>query len=272
MTAQPPQRPGDRPGGNRAGWVWVTVAAVVALLVAVVLAAFLLGDDGDGEGDGQAGAGGASITGGSAVATATTVPSAAGPSTVTAARPTSPADAATAVWPVASSTVRYGDPVAAAGGFATAFVGFQAPVVGQFMAGDGRSGEVEVRPRASGPVTTVFVRQLEDGSWWVLGAAGSTIRLDSPSAGDLIGSPVRLTGAAHTFEGHVTVTIREDGVPAAVGTGFVTGAGDRMGPFDGEVAFARTPSQRYGAVVLTEESAENGQVWQASVVRIRLTG
>jgi hypothetical protein len=43
-----------------------------------------------------------------------------------------------------------------------------------------------------------------------------------------------------------------------------------MGPFDSQLSFTRTPSQGYGALLLTTESAENGEVWQASVIRVQL--
>jgi hypothetical protein len=262
----PPTKPGNR---LRIALVVAAVLALVALTVVV-----LRGDD---ETQTPPGTTPAAPTTLSTPAATTAAPSTsaapsgtASPSTTVA--PPAEVDTATVVWPVKASAVRYTDPVAAARGFATDYVGFSAPVVGGFMQGDSRSGEVEVRPRATGPVTTVLVRKLEDGTWWVPGAAATTIRLDSPSAGAAVSSPVRLIGAAHTFEGHVTVTIREDGVPAPLGTGYVTGAGDRMGPFDGEVPFARAPVQRYGAILLAEHSAENGQLWQVSVVRVRLTG
>jgi len=249
----PPTKPGNR---LRIALVVAVVAAVLALVALTVVV--LRGDD---ETQTPPGTTPAAPTTLSTPAATTAAPSTsaapsgtASPSTTVA--PPAEVDTAMVVWPVKASAVRYTDPVAAARGFATDYVGFSAPVVGGFMQGDSRSGEVEVRPRATGPVTTVLVRRLEDGTWWVLGAAAATIRL----------------GAAHTFEGHVTVTIREDGVPAPLGTGYVTGAGDRMGPFDGEVPFARAPVQRYGAILLAEHSAENGQLWQVSVVRVRLTG
>lgn len=40
-----------------------------------------------------------------------------------------------------------------------------------------------------------------------------------------------------------------------------------MGPFDSTLSFS-TPSAPYGAIVLSTESMENGQVWEASVVRV----
>jgi hypothetical protein len=241
--------------------------AVAAMAVALAAVAGCGGDDA---------AGGATQTSRSPIDFApTTSPASPSPSppagTATGGPSTQPqgADPAVLLWPVASGGLRYRDPAAAALGFATGLAGFQGPVAGAFKPTGDRSGEVPLRPTATGPVTRVFVRGLADGTWWVTGSAAATIRLDSPSSQDVITSPVRLAGAAHTFEGHVAVTIRADGQPTPLGTGFVTGAGDQLGPFSGEVTFTRTPTQRYGAIVLTEPSAKDGSTVQTTVVRVR---
>jgi hypothetical protein len=181
-------------------------------------------------------------------------------------------DRATAVWPYAGSSRRYSDPVATARAFAVEFLRLDTPVVGQFQQGDSRSGEVEVRPVANGPVTTILLRQLTgEESWSVLGAATADIEVTQPDAGDLISSPARITGRARAFEGTVQVQVRQDGELEPIGSGFVTGGGDAIRPFAGEVTFS-TPSASFGALVLFTESAENGRVWQAAVLRVRLLG
>jgi hypothetical protein len=45
------------------------------------------------------------------------------------------------------------------------------------------------------------------------------------------------------------------------------GSMGEMGPFDGSVTFA-PPSAAYGALVFYTVSAENGHVWEASVLRV----
>ena len=257
----PPQPP---PTSARRLRIALTVALVVAVLALIALAVVVLRGDGNQAAPTTPPAPTATepATG---QATVTPAPS----PTVTTAPPVL-ADTATAVWPVRSSDVRYDDPVRAARGFAVDFVGFNSPVVGAFQQGDSRSGEVATRPTANGPVTTVFVRQLGDGNWWVLGAATEQIRLDAPATGELVSSPMHLTGAAQTFEGHVTVTLREDDIAAPLASGYVTGRMDEMGPFQGDLTFARNPVQRYGALLLTTESAQNGELWQASVIRVQL--
>lgn len=210
----------------------------------------------------------------STTATPTTEPSitpTTAPGTTAAPPPTLPLDTSTAVFPFASSTARFHDPVDAARAFAVDFVGFTDPLVGEFRQGDARSGEVEVRPTADGPVTSVFVRQLTPGqSWWVLGAATDNIATDAPGPGDTIGSPVTVSGNAVAFEGVVNVEIRQDGTRQPLGTGTVMGGGDILRPFSGQITFSR-PSADYGAVVFLTRSEQDGRVWEATVVRVRFS-
>jgi Immunoglobulin-like domain of bacterial spore germination len=196
----------------------------------------------------------------------------AGPSTTTTTLTptTSPVDTSTAVWPFASSTTRASDPVAAARAFATEYVGFTKPVVGEFRQGDARSGEVPVQAKATGPITTVLVRRLGD-SWWVLGASTPNIQLSSPAALTAISSPVRLQGASTAFEATVNTEVRQDGSTQPLGTGIVMGgANGQMGSFDGTLAFER-PSVASGAVLLLTRSAENGNVAEATVVGVKFS-
>jgi Immunoglobulin-like domain of bacterial spore germination len=194
-----------------------------------------------------------------------TEPSTSAPTATTAPEPV---DTSTVVFPGPSSGVRYDDPVDAARGFAVDFVGFTDPLVGEFARGDARSGEVQVRPTARGPVTTVFVRQLgTDGTWWVLGSATANIAIDSPGPGDAIASPVAVSGNALAWEGVVNVEIRQDGSRQPLGTGVVTGGGDTMRPFAGEIEYS-TPTADRGAIVFVSHSAMDGRVWQAAVVRV----
>jgi len=255
------REPRTAPGpDDRRRRTWLAVALVTALAVVAALVAVLVWPDDDEDAE----------TG----ATTTEAPATTGPETTATTEPsttappaTAPADASTAVFPAAGDDLRFDDPVAAARAFAVDFVGFTDPVVGPFMQGDSRSGEVEVRPEADGPVTTVLVRRLGDDTWWVLGSVTADIALDTPAAGETVTSPVTLTGSARAVEGHVAVEVREDGNRRPIGTGFVTGGGDVMRPFAGEVAFA-APSADRGALVLLSLSAEDGRVWAATTVRV----
>jgi len=177
-----------------------------------------------------------------------------------------------AVFPAATGTTRYTDPIAAANGFATTYVGFVDPFVGTFRQGDARSGEVDVQPFADGPVTTVFVRQLgPDDSWWVIGAATANIAASEPAALASITSPVTLAGTSTAFEGTVQVQVRVDGRAEPLATGFVTGgANGEIGPFQSTLAFP-PPGAGAGSVVFFTVSAENGSILEAAVVRVRFT-
>ena len=183
-------------------------------------------------------------------------------------------DTLTAVFPTETSTTRFQDPVAAATAFATDYAGFVNPLVGPYQAGDSRSGEVEVRSTANGPVTTVFVRQLgPDDSWWVLGAATPNITLSKPGWFDSISSPVALTGTGSAYEGTISTQVREDDNNQPLGEGFVTGGSIGMGPFDGTLAFTK-PTKPYGAVVLytqSQEGADVGHTREVGVLRIRFS-
>jgi hypothetical protein len=182
-------------------------------------------------------------------------------------------DPAVPVWPRVHTSQRFDDPVSAARSFAVDFVGMVDPVVGEFQAGDSRSGEVPVQPRADGPVSTVLVRQLEDDTWYVLGSATDDIRLDQPAAGDDIDCPVQLAGEALAFEGHVDVSIRDDFSDEPVGTGFVQGGGGPSAPFDGTVECDLSQLDdglNYGSITLYTVGGEDSRVWQFVVVRVAL--
>jgi len=259
MTEPTTDQPDERPERRRRGLL-IGIGALVAV-VAIALVIFLVTRD-----DGTTTDTASTSTRATTATTGSTPTSTSSPATTV----TAPVDTATAVWPDASTTTRYADPIAAARGFATDFVGFANPVVGEFRQGDARSGEVPVRPDASGPETTVLVRQLGD-SWWVLGAATANIRLSSPAALASITSPVRLQGTSTAFEGTVNTQVRQDGSTQPIGTGIVMGGGNgTMGPFDGTLSFSQ-PSAPAGALVLLTLSAKDGTVSEATVVRVKFS-
>jgi hypothetical protein len=178
----------------------------------------------------------------------------------------------TAVWPFASSSTRYADPVKAVRGFATTYLGFVDPVVGRFRQGDLRSGEVVVRPTSSGPETTVTVRKLRpDDTWWVLAASTPSLQLRSPPAMASITSPVNLSGESTAFEGTVSVEIRQDDTLTPVTKDFVTGgANGEMGPFSKAISFP-SPTATGGSIILKTFGSENSVLWEATVVRVQFS-
>jgi hypothetical protein len=66
----------------------------------------------------------------------------------------------------------------------------------------------------------------------------------------------------------VDVEIRQEGVRHPIGTDMVTGGGDIIRPFSGDIEFS-IPTEPYGAVVFLTRSEQDGRVWEASVVRVR---
>ena len=166
----------------------------------------------------------------------------------------------TVIWPSPGAGETYEDPVAAASAFATAFVGFADPVVGVFQQGDSRSGEVEIRPTADGPVTTVLVRQVgAASSWSVIGAATASIQLTEPAALAELSSPVRLAGTSTAFEGTVQVQVRDQSSVEPLAEGFVTGGSmGVLGPFESTLEFL-PPTTAAGSIVLFTVSMDDGR-------------
>jgi hypothetical protein len=267
-NGQGPDQPASSGGGSGRRNALIAALVVFVLVVAGVAYALLRDDDSDSAttdtvATTTTGLGDDTTTSTTALSTTTTS------AATTTTLPDTPPDTSTAVWPWASSGTRYTDPVAAATGFAVEFVGFVDPVVGDFKAGDTHSGEVDVQPNPTGPVTTVLVAQLSGSdTWWVLGSATDNIQIAQPSDLASITSPVEVQGSSTAFESTVNVEVREDGNRTAIGESTVMGgANGEMAPFDGTVDFSE-PSASNGAVVLFTLSADTGRVAEASVVRV----
>jgi len=90
-----------------------------------------------------------------------------------------------AIWPAADVVLT--TPEAAANDFLDKIFG-EGPVLGEFMAGDSRSGEFEVFATAEGtPIgearSVLFVRQLgPDDGWFVLAAASDVATITTPAS------------------------------------------------------------------------------------------
>ena len=195
----------------------------------------------------------------------TTVPTTAAPPT--AAPPAAPGELAAVLYPTPRSGAGFAHPVAAARAFAVDFVGFVHPVVGRFVSTGTESGIVEVRATASGATTTVRLHRVT-GTWWVLGCSTPDIRLDVPVPSTAIASPVRLRGTSTAFEAQVNVEVRQDGRRSPIGAGRVMGGSmGSMAPFDASVAFS-PPIAARGALVLFTVSMQNGNLYEATVVRV----
>jgi hypothetical protein len=137
-----------------------------------------------------------------------------------------------------------------------------------------RVGENKV---ALGPLSRVTLGK-SDASFRVYGVTTDTIRVDRPAAAispsDLavVRSPLTISGRALAFEGTVNVRVVQirNGVVRRLGSGHVTGGGDVMRPFTGEITFS-APSIDTGWVLASELSAYDGAVTKVTAVQVAFT-
>jgi hypothetical protein len=189
--------------------------------------------------------------------------------TETAPPPATPVDPATVLFPDPYTSQRFEDPASAGRAFATDVVGMQEPFSLDFQQGDARSGEVVIRPMENGPATTVLVRQMDDDSWYVIGAMSEEIILDEPENFTTAGNPVRVRGEGRAFEGTIPVRVLAD-QHGVVGEDFVTGGGGpEFGAFEGEIDIDLPDGAEYGIVLLITEGGEDFVPWTFTAVRVR---
>jgi len=254
METQQPTNPRTR---------WMIVAAAAAAAIALVVGVVVATDDDD-----ELDVADTTTTSEPTTTEATTTTE--GTTTTTAFDPG--VDVSQAVYPDPSTSQRFDDPQALVASFARDYVGMTAPVIGDYMAGDNRSGEIEVRGFADGAPTTVMVRQLEDDTWFVIGAATESIQPASPQPGQAVTSPVPLSGQAYAFEGTVDVHLFVDGSAEAAARTFVTGRGDGvLGDYEGELEYT-SPSGpgTYGTILYTSEGGEDGAPFAFTLTRVQL--
>jgi len=139
--------------------------------------------------------------------------------TTTTSSTTTPADTTTttepvgleqpAIWPAAG--VVFDTPEAAAEDFVTEVLGVP-PALGEFQAGDSRSGEIELLSPGEGSGTPVargviLLRQLgPDDGWFVIGVANDNASITVPAAGATVAAgPLLVEGVARGFEANVIV-------------------------------------------------------------------
>ncbi len=168
-------------------------------------------------------------SGGTAVASSTSVsappdttaPTTMTPTTVTptTVTPTTtvPVEMQPAIWPAAD--VLFSSPEAAATDFLSNVFG-DGPVVGEFMAGDSRSGELEVFATAAGARigearSVLFMRQLgPDDGWFVLAAASNVATITTPeSTATVPAGMLTVEGLGTGFEATIVVSAFVAGRP-----------------------------------------------------------
>ncbi len=156
-----------------------------------------------------------------------------------------------AVWP--ASDVVFTTPEAAARDFlANVFGG--GPIIGEFMAGDARSGEIEVFASVDGapigePRSLLVLRQLgPDGGWFVLSAMSNVATITSPEPMATVpAAPLTVEGLGTGFEATIVVSA------------FVAGEAGRE--FDREVTMAGNLGEALPySVTLDLSAASKGDV------------
>lgn len=244
-------------------WIYSGLAAA-AVIVLVIVGFVVIGGDDD-ETDVTA-----DTT--STTDTTTTTSTSSSTSTSTTTMPFAPdVDPFEVAYPSPMTSQRFQSPDSAAQAYATEVLGFTELVVGQYQAGDNRSGEIPITDREGNPTTTVLVRQMEDNTWFVLGSIADDITVDEPAAGEPVASPFDTTGSALAFEGTVQVLVRAQDDPAVLGEGVVTGSGvPPAGPFAGSIEFSPPAEETPGVLVYRTMSAEDGHVMQATSMPVRL--
>lgn len=195
-----------------------------AMLITVAMLGVACGDD-DGTGDTSAPA--TTVTTTPVTTTpATTSPDTTSPATTTMAVP---ALAQPAIWP--ADDVVFATPEEAAADFVANVFGIE-PVLGEYMSGDSRSGEIEVfSPGETVPVSrsTLMLRMLgpSDG-WFVIAAANSSVTINSPEVNtEVPAGELTVEGVARGFEGTVVVTAFQAGDSEAVLDQVITSGGSR---------------------------------------------
>jgi len=239
-----------------------TAAALAWLLALLALAGCSAGDDPAG-----AAADGATTTAGESPGTTGGGDQ---PASTTGGTPTTDSGS-----PTAGPTAKQAE--AAAAYFLRTEIGMRKPVAMRFKPTGEGTGEVGVYPGEGGEggqplanAVTVVRLKRQAGGWEVTGTRSPSVRVTEPRAGAVVTSPIRLAGSAHAFEGTVGVAVHDNrlGKDQTLGESFVTGGGDVFRPFTGTVSFQR-PSTTTGWVVFFVSSAADGQVTEATFVRVR---
>ena len=111
-----------------------------------------------------------------------------------------------AIWP--ASGALFDRPELAAADFVVRVLGVP-PVLGEFMPGDSRSGEIEVQS-PGGPASgrgTMLMRQLgPSSSWFVTGIVNDVASITMPAQGDVVPrGPLSIEGTGYGFEAAVSV-------------------------------------------------------------------
>ncbi|CAB4574700.1 unannotated protein [freshwater metagenome] len=183
------------------------------------------------------------------VAPTTVAPTTVAPTTVAPTTTTPSGLEQPAIWPAAD--VVFTTPEDAARSFVEDLIGVPA-VLGEFMAGDSRSGEIEVfSPGEGGPGSSVvrsllLLRQLgPDDGWFVLAAVRPEVSIDEPASGSTVpAAPLTVRGAARGYEATILVSAFPAGTTDRIGDTVIASGGalETPEPYEAVVDLTDVPA------------------------------
>ena len=215
---------------------------------------------------------------------ATTVPATTVPATTVApstAPPTTSIDGLEqpAIWPAAD--VVFTTPEAAAADFVEQLLGVP-PVLGEFMGGDARSGEIEVfspgdgGPVSSVPSSTLLLRRLgPDDGWFVLAAVQPMVSIDTPAQGDTVAAaPLDIAGTARGYEATIIVKATIAGtttllVDPAIAMG---GALETPEPYTATVDLSTVPAGSIVTILVRGDTGLENDPGEFSAIAVVIAG
>jgi hypothetical protein len=265
----PPDDP--RTGRGTPPWVAIALGVLAAALALILLIVLLTDDDDDADVTADTTTSTVEETTSTTAEETTSTTSEATTTTSAGAGELSDEEAANVVWPAPGAGEA--EALDAAESFAEEVLGFVDPDYGDYQAGDNRSGEVEVRPVADGPVTTIGVREMGDGAWYVVVVSSSEVELIRPTARSAVDHPLDVEGWGRGFEGQVRVAIFERGETTPLAETTVTaGSGEDPEPFTGTLDWSDRGTGGWGVVIATTAGGPDGTTWAATAVPVGFIG
>jgi hypothetical protein len=169
-----------------------------------------------------------------------------------------------AIWPFASSPTRFATPEDAARSFAVDYLGMTNAQLGATTPGADVT-TVEVIPRPGATLRTVVdVVQRSSGDWVVTGANADEIIVEEPRPGDVITSPLTVSGEALAFEAQLGLELRPLGSTAVVATASALGGGSERLPFSTTITPPSTTQQF--VLIVSEADASGEQTFSQATV------
>jgi hypothetical protein len=180
------------------------------------------------------------------------------------------------IW--SSSGAESDTPVSAADATVRTLIGVT-PVLGEYRAGDSRSGEMIVfSPGETVPVerSLLLLRQLgPDDRWSVIGAINDAMSIEVPASGAVVPSGrITVTGRARGFEGLVVVSAHRVGDTVELIDQQITTAGslEESEPFRVELDLSNTNPGEVIAIVVRGGVGLENDPGEFSAIPIRIAG